>query len=59
MLSYLDQLDSNCDKTIEEVKMMKLPDSARSEIDFTAEPYDFIEDVPKYVLHYSNLFSLA
>lgn len=46
ILSYLDTVDSNCTKVINESYSGHIPDSFRSEIEFTVEP-DIIGDMPK------------
>lgn len=46
ILSYLDRVDSSCSKTIHESYSGHIPDSFRSEIEFTVEP-DIIGDMPK------------
>lgn len=46
MLSYLDDIDNKCDKTLEDVKKFIPLSSERSELEFAIEA-DIIEDVPK------------
>lgn len=46
ILSYLDKVDSSCTKVMHESYFGHIPDSFRSEIEFTVEP-DIIGDMPK------------
>lgn len=46
ILSYLDRVDSSCTKVMHESYSGHIPDSFRSEIEFTVEP-DIIGDMPK------------
>lgn len=46
ILSYLDRVDSSCTKTMHESYSGHIPDSIRSEIEFSVEP-DIIGDMPK------------
>lgn len=46
ILSYLDQVETSCEQTIHDTYSGKIPDSFRSEIEFTVEP-DIIGDMPK------------
>lgn len=46
ILSYLDNVDSDCIKTMQETFSYKIPESFRSDIEFAVEP-DIVGDMPK------------
>lgn len=52
ILSYLDNVDSTCIKTMQETFSYKIPDSFRSDIEFAVEP-DIVGDMPKYNTTYA------
>lgn len=46
ILCYLDKVETSCEEAIQDSYSGKVPDSFRSEIEFTVEP-DIIGDMPK------------
>lgn len=47
IFQYLDEVDYNCERTINNIQLQKAPESFRSEIEFNLDPIDVVGDLPK------------
>lgn len=47
IFQYLDEVDYNCDRTINNIQLQKIPESYRSDIEYNLDAIDIVGDLPK------------
>lgn len=47
ILQYLDEVDYNCDRTINNIHLQKIPESYRSDMEYNLDIIDIVDDLPK------------
>lgn len=47
IFQYLDEVDYNCDRTINNIQLQKIPESYRSDIEYNLDATDIVGDLPQ------------